>query len=96
MIRSAPTESGSSTSSTIGSGERASIPTAVRPVITSAAWARLCVTVGATEAYTTPRTSLGERPAWSRKLASVAAHSSGVRSGLVVSRHRPERISPSK
>jgi hypothetical protein len=59
-IRSAPTVSGSSTSSLTGSGLRASISSPVQPVILTMPSTTLWVTVGATDARHTARTSLGE------------------------------------
>ncbi len=84
--RSAPTLSGSSTSSVMGSGDVASTSSAWRAVVLAMPSATLSVTAGATDARQAARTSLGERPAWSRNAATAAAHSSGVRSGWVVSR----------
>jgi len=62
-MRSAPTLSGSSTSSCTGSFERASIATARVPVAFSTPSATLRVVAGATDARQQARTSFGEWPA---------------------------------
>src|SRR6266581_2967717 len=65
-MRSAPTWSGSSTSSSIGSAERPSTTTGRTVVARSTASHSPCVTGGTTEAMTAARTSWVERPAWAR------------------------------
>ena len=93
-MRSAPTVSGSSTSSTIGSFDRASTSSGWRVVAASMPSHRLCVIVGATDATTAARISCVECPACVRCAVNTAAHSSGVRCGVECSRQCAARRSP--
>src|SRR5206468_5788106 len=93
-IRSAPTCSGSSTSSVIGRRERPSTTTGRTVVARSTASHNPWVTGGTTDATTAARTSWVDRPSCARYDVRVAAHSSGVREGVVVSRQWASRLSP--
>src|SRR5438046_7615534 len=93
-MRSAPTCSGSSTSSLIGRRDRPATTTGrtvvARPTASHSPW----VTGGTTDATTAARTSWVDRPSCARYDVRVAAHSSGVREGVVVSRQWASRLSP--
>src|SRR5882762_2256739 len=93
-MRSAPTCSGSSTSSVIGSRERPSTTSGRTVVARSTASHSPWVTGGTTDATTAARTSWVDRPSCARYDVRVAAHSSGVREGVVVSRQWASRLSP--
>src|SRR5207249_336588 len=93
-IRSAPTESGSSTSRVMGRAERPSTTTGATVVARSTASHSPCVTGGTTDATTAARTSWVDRPSCARYDVRVAAHSSGVREGVVVRRQWASRLSP--
>src|SRR3989441_12807806 len=93
-MRSAPTCSGSSTSSVIGKRERPSTTTGRTVVARSTASHSPCVTGGTTDATTAARTSWVDRPSCARYDVRVAAHSSGVREGVVVRRQWASRLSP--
>src|SRR5256886_14804449 len=92
-MRSAPTCSGSSTSSVIGRRERPSTTTGRTVVARSTASHKPWVTGGTTDATTAARTSWVDRPSCARYDVSAAAHSSGVREGVVVSRQWASRLS---
>src|SRR5882762_10286501 len=93
-MRSAPTCSGSSTSSVMGRRERPSTTSGRTGVARSTASHSPWVTGGTTDATTAARTSWVERPSWARYDVRVAAHSSGVREGVVVRRQWASRLSP--
>src|SRR5207249_9400901 len=78
----------------IGRRERPSTTTGRTVVARSTASHNPWVTGGTTDATTAARTSWVDRPSCARYDVSVAAHSSGVREGVVVSRQWASRLSP--